>query len=186
MDIEAMYLLHTWVKMILTDEQALRIKCSDVLPEEVDNIRERLEKELQASADRGHHGIGLAAPQIGIPKKMAIIRLNNYKIDLVNAIIDKKFDLQLFEGEGCLSFPGRIETTRRYNEVHISNNLVEPKTFIATELLAVVVQHELDHLSGILLPDVAIKKEQKDKKKQKPNDPCLCGSGKKYKKCCGH
>lgn len=172
--------------MILTDEQALRMECTDVLPEEVAEIREKLEKELKASAERGMPGIGLAAPQIGIPKRMAIVRLKDYKIDLVNATIAKKFDLQLFDGEGCLSFPGRIETTKRYNEIHILDNMGEPKQFIATGLLAVVCQHELDHTRGVLLPDVALSTVEKPKGKQKvrPNDPCSCGSGKKYKKCC--
>jgi len=57
--------------------------------------------------------------------------------------------------------------------------------------MAVAIQHELDHLNGILLPDIAIKKDIK-KNKLKPNDPCDCGkvdfSTKKpfkYKKCCG-
>ncbi len=44
----------------------------------------------------------------------------------------------------------------RYREVYVVDNLVEPYSFIATGLLAVVIQHELDHLNGILLPDVAI------------------------------
>jgi len=170
--------------MILTDEQALRIKCTDVLPEEVAELREKLEKELKASGERGMPGIGLAAPQIGIPKRMAIVRLNNYKVDLVNATIAKQYDLQLFDGEGCLSFPGRLEKTKRYNEIHILDNMVEPKQFIATGLLAVVCQHELDHTRGVLLPDVAIKQIEKPQGKQRPNDLCMCGSGKKYKKCC--
>ena len=173
--------------MILTDEQSLRIKCTDVLPEEVDEIRNKLEKELQNSADRGRPGIGLAAPQIGIYKKMAIIRLGEHKIDLVNATIGEAFDLQLFEGEGCLSFPDRTETTKRYGEIHILDNMVEPKQFVATGLLAVVCQHELDHTKGILLPDVAIKNVEKPqvKRKVRPNDPCWCGSNKKLKKCHG-
>lgn len=173
--------------MIITDEQKLRIKCSDVLPEEVAEIREALEKELDYSERIGNPGMGLAAPQIGISKRMAIIRVDNIKIDLVNASIFKAFDKAIFENEGCLSFPGRIEKTRRYREIHILDNMVEPKGFIATGLLAVVCQHELDHTCGILLPDVAIKESIKIKNKQKlrPNDLCWCKSKKKYKKCHG-
>jgi peptide deformylase len=171
--------------MILTDEKALRVECTDVLPEEVDDIRKKLEYELEESGKRGSPGIGLAAPQIGIPKRMAIIRLDKYKIDLVNATIHKSYDLSLFEGEGCLSFPGRTETTKRYNEIHIIDNMVAPEKFIAKGLLAVVIQHELDHTQGILLPDFAIKKVKKSQKsKIRPNDKCPCLSGKKAKRCC--
>lgn len=170
--------------MIITDEKALRVKCEDVKPEEVDELRIALENELKASAERGSPGIGLAAPQIGIAKKMAIVRFEDKAIDLVNAKIEKSFDLVEFDGEGCLSFPGKIVKTKRYQEVHVVND-VEPRRFIATNVLAVVLQHELDHTIGVLLPDVEIKKETFIKKKIRPNDLCPCSSGKKYKKCCG-
>lgn len=167
--------------MIITDESVLRVKCVDVLPDEVDSLRIQLEKELKLSGDRGSPGIGLAAPQIGIAKRMAIVRLGNASINLVNAVITEKYDEMIFEGEGCLSFPGKVLKTRRFNEIHVINGC-DPQRFIATGLLAVVTQHELNHLEGILLSDVEIKEI---KKKVRPNDLCPCGSGKKYKKCCG-
>jgi peptide deformylase len=178
--------------MIITnDEGALRVKCANVLSEEIGSLIEQLEKELKYSADVGRPGIGLAAPQIGIAKNIAIVRTGKYKIDLVNCIINKGFDQAVFEQEGCLSFPGRIEKTNRYQEIHVINNVVEPYSFIATGLLAVVCQHELNHLEGILLPDVAIKQKIINVKKAQPNDKCPCGQidmngkTKKYKKCCG-
>lgn len=143
--------------MIITDEEALRIKCEPVLPEEVDDIRAKLEEGLEWSASQGRPGVGLACPQIGIGKQMCIIRVQDIKVDLVNASITKSYNQTEFEGEGCLSFPNRFEKTLRYQEVLIENNLVWPHRFILTGFLAVVAQHELDHLQGILLPDVAIK-----------------------------
>lgn len=185
--------------MILTDKEALKIKCSDVASlDEYFLIKSQLEKELLRSAEMGMPGIGLAAPQIGIPKNMAIIRLSNdsaypLSVDLVNCKIKNKYDKSLFNGEGCLSFPGRYETTSRYKEIHIINNMVEPYEFIATGLFAVACQHELDHLSGILLPEIAISSiKSPEKKKIRPNDECPCGKINpntqkifKYKKCCG-
>lgn len=169
--------------MIITNnEEALRVKCEDVLPEEVGPLVEQLEKELDYSARMGRPGIGLAAPQIGIAKNIAIVRLDKLSIDLVNCKIKHQYDKFMFRGEGCLSFPGRIEDTMRYQEIHIVNNLVNPNSFIASGLVAIVCQHELDHLNSVLLPDIAI---QRAKKKPGPNDPCMCGSNKKYKKCCG-
>lgn len=169
--------------MIITNnEAALRMKCEDVLPEEVAALVVALETELNYSNKMGRLGVGLAAPQIGIAKNIAIVRLDdNYKVNLINCKIKNQYDKMMFKGEGCLSFPGRIENTMRFQEIHITDNLVYPNAFIASGLFSVVVQHELDHLSGILLPDIAI---VQPKTKLRPNDPCSCGSSKKYKKCC--
>lgn len=150
--------------MIITDESLLRVKCTDVLIEEVDALREALENELRLSGERGAPGIGLAAPQIGIAKNMAIVRvplLNGklYSVDLVNCIQKAGYDKTFFDGEGCLSFPGRLERTMRYQEIHVVNNLIPPYSFIATGIPAVVIQHELGHLIGELLIDVAVGKK---------------------------
>jgi len=148
--------------MILTDEALLRMDCTDVLPEEIGEIREKLEQELKRSAELGRPGIGLSAPQIGVAKNMAIVRVNGsgglvHSVDLVNCRIDKGFDEADFEEEGCLSFPGKYVTTRRYQEIYVVDNAVGPQRFIATGLFAVCCQHELDHLVGKLLPDLDIK-----------------------------
>lgn len=147
--------------MIVTDESLLRMDCKPVLPEEVDELRGKLEEALQRSCDRGRPGIGLAAPQIGIAKNMAIIRVtgangNKFNVDLVNARIEKGFDKVVFRKEGCLSFPGKFVKTKRFKEILVVDNDVTPRSFIATGLLSVCIQHELDHLDGILLTDLAI------------------------------
>jgi peptide deformylase len=174
--------------MIITNnEELLRVKCEDVLPEEVGALVATLEKELDYANKLGKNGIGLAAPQIGIAKKISIVRLGNIKFDLVNAKIEKGFDPTLFREEGCLSFPGRVEDTIRFQEVVISDNLVSPNHFVATGLLAVVCQHELDHVNSTLFIDHLVPKTAtviNRTAKAGPNDPCPCGSGKKYKKCC--
>ena len=165
--------------MIITDEKLLRVKCEDALPNEVGTIIDLLEQELKKSGS----GIGLAAIQIGIPKNVAIVRINDkYSINLVNCRIAQKYDPEVFEDEGCLSFPGKFVKTMRYREIYVVDNMTETKSFIAQGLPAVVIQHELNHLQGILLPDLEIKEQIKTK--VRPNDPCSCKSGKKAKKCC--
>lgn len=144
--------------MIVTDEEALRMECEDVLPEEVDELREKLENGLKESAALGRPGIGLACPQIGIAKKMAIVRISSrgdvqFNVDLVNCRISKGYNKRLFNAEGCLSFPGKYVDTMRYQEIVVVDNLVAPHSFVATGLFAVCIQHELDHLHGLLLPD---------------------------------
>lgn len=174
--------------MIITNnEEAVRLKCEDVTLEEVASLREQLENELNRANRLGKGGIGLAAPQIGVAKNIAIIRLPKLNIDLVNCKITNAYDPALFKDEGCLSFPGRVENTIRFQEVHVTNNLVEPYSFIATGLLAVVCQHEIDHLNSSLFFDHLAPKlvPVVNTKKVGPNEPCTCGSGKKYKKCCG-
>lgn len=170
--------------MIITDSSLLKQKCEDISLEEAGTLIKQLEEELENSARLGIPGIGLAAPQIGVYKNVAIIRVGNVSLNLVNAKIEKSYDQFVFEGEGCLSFPGRSEKTLRYNEIVVSN-AVEPYRFTATGLLAVAIQHEQDHLDGITLNDRIIKSGDKNpSRKLGPNDLCHCGSGKKLKKCC--
>lgn len=176
--------------MIITnDEAALRVKCEDVLPNEVGELIYVLESELANANRLGKSGIGLAAPQIGIAKNIAIVRLGTSKdlqINLVNPIITAGFDPKIFRQEGCLSFPGKVEDTTRFSEIHLTNRYLNSENLIITGLLSVVCQHEVDHLNSKLFIDYAIPKIDIAPKKVKvgPNDPCLCGSGKKYKKCC--
>lgn len=169
--------------MIITNnEELLRKPCADAMENEVGELISLLERELENSARLGNPGIGLAAPQIGIYKKVAIVRINKeLSVNLVNCNIEKGYDEVMFKNEGCLSFPGRVENTMRYQEVYVANNLVKPQKFIASGLLAVAIQHELDHTNSILLPDRAIIKQSVLDR----NDSCFCGSNKKYKKCHG-
>lgn len=175
--------------MIITNnEAALRVKCEDVRPEEVGELIATLESELNNANRLGKSGIGLAAPQIGIAKNIAIIRLGGgADLDLINCKLEKGYDPTIFRQEGCLSFPGRVEDTTRFQEVYVTNNLSYPHSFVATGFLAVVCQHEIDHLNSTLIIDRAIPKVVPATKKVKvgPNDPCTCGSNRKYKKCCG-
>lgn len=168
--------------IIRNNEDALRVRAEWATEEEVGGLIATLEKELYYSEYIGRAGVGLAASQIGHARQVAIVRLGEYKVDLVNCRIEKGYDKQIFRDEGCLSFPGRVEDTMRYQEIYVVNNLVYPHSFIASGLFAVVVQHEIDHMNGILLSDNAIPKVKKQK--VGPNDLCLCGSNRKYKKCC--
>ena len=149
--------------------EILTKKSEKVDIEEVPNLISLLERELKVSELLGKPGVGLAAPQCGINKHVAIVRFSDISINLVNAEITKKYDPFLFEGEGCLSIPNTRGKTKRFNEIVVSNNLVEPHSFTATGFLAVVIQHEIDHLNGVLFTDHVVK--EKSSKKLNPNDP---------------
>jgi peptide deformylase len=101
-------------------------------------------------------GIGLAAPQVGISKRLTVIDLSfkknpEEKIVLINPqIIDKKGKLN--EEEGCLSLPEIREKVSRAEKVRVRAQDVAGKWFEidGEELLARAFQHEIDHLDGIL------------------------------------
>ena len=182
------------IMIITNNEELLRRPCENVLPEEIGTLISALESELDYANRLGKGGIGLAAPQIGIAKKIAIVRLGHVKLDLVNSKIQQGYDPMPFHEEGCLSFPGRVENTIRFQEIHLTNNLVSLHSLIATGLLSVVCQHEIDHFNSTLFTDRMAPKPMTMIKsfKIKPNDPCPCGiinptTGKisKYKRCHG-
>jgi len=179
--------------IIKNDIEKLRIKCEKVLEHEVADLVAKLEEALALSEKDGYPGVGLAAPQIGIAKDIAIVRTDKYNINLVNAKIKEKYDKILFKDEGCLSFPDLKEDTIRYNEVFIENDY--SNDFVATGFLAVVCQHEIDHLNSNLFFDRKLPSNFKrliSSGKLKPDDNCPCGSlnphtkkNNKFKKCCG-
>ncbi len=103
-------------------------------------------------------GIGLAAPQVDLAKRIIVIDTGeglNGKLALVNPVIkEQSYIIEPFD-EGCLSLPGVHEEVIRPVEVLISGYTRDGKEieFEAEGLLARVLQHELDHLDGILFID---------------------------------
>jgi peptide deformylase len=103
-------------------------------------------------------GIGLAAPQIGVAKRVTVIDLSNKKdakdkLVLVNPEIIHKEGKQV-EEEGCLSLPDIRDKVARAAKVKVRAQDLEGKPFEmeGDELLARAFQHEIDHLDGILFP----------------------------------
>jgi len=104
-------------------------------------------------------GIGLAAPQVGVPLRLCVIDITGGKhgaevLALVNPEFVERTGMQL-EEEGCLSVPGHNATVARPDRVVVRglNRNGEPVTIEGTGLLARALQHELDHLDGTLFVD---------------------------------
>lgn len=100
------------------------------------------------------NGVGLAAPQIGILKRIAVIDVSpegNRPIVLINPEIIESSGSQTGD-EGCLSVPGKAGTVTRPNEVTVrAYNLKNQEIIVkGTELLARALCHELDHLDGVV------------------------------------
>ena len=157
------------LREILTEpNQLLRTKSLTV---------EKVDKDLQKLMDDmletmyAAPGIGLAAIQVGVPKRVIVLDIglrnesedtNNEKqvikknpMYFVNPEIIKKSENNSTYEEGCLSVPGQFAEIERPDKCHIKylNYYGEPKELVAEGMLATCIQHEMDHLEGILFID---------------------------------
>lgn len=123
-----------------------------------DSIRKIIREMLQTmySAD----GIGLAAPQVGIHKQLIVIDINLDKPDvpplvLINPKVTKTSSNVCQAEEGCLSIPGVYLDVYRPEEIEVSykNEQGKPSKLKATGLLSRAIQHEMDHLNGVMFVD---------------------------------
>jgi peptide deformylase len=162
-------------------------------------------KELFEILSKRKDGIGLAANQVGIDAAVAVVNVTTPYI-LINPEIVEAWDEIPFY-EGCLSYPGKGVHTKRYESVRIKTEQIEGEWIFSgvdrgesgkgsweddevendrelRTLEAVCIQHEIDHLNGIRCLDKAVDTTIRVEKKPGRNEPCHCGSGKKFKKCC--
>ena len=144
-------------KIVKHGDPVLRRKCLPV--KQVDKeILKLIDDMLETMYDAP--GIGLAANQIGVPLRLAVIDIqeNGKKSPLV-LINPKVVELKgrLFEEEGCLSIPGFLAKVRRYAcaKVEAINEKGFPVTVAGEDLLARALQHETDHLNGRFFVDRA-------------------------------
>ena len=176
------------VDPIITDFKALRKISKPTSWEEIKKLN--LIDRLRASNETAWTpGIGLAAIQIGIPLRMGwfMDKENSKNIILVNPVITKAAKKVIVPKEGCLSIPGVWSQTERYCDVTVTTlGEKEPETLEFSGFLAIVVQHEVDHMNGVL----NIQRRYHPPQLVGRNEPCPeClkkGITKKYKKCEEH
>ncbi len=134
-------------------DPVLREKCSDV--EKIDKSMLALANDMiDTLAERG--GVGLAAPQIGVSKKVIIVNFEDKIETYINPEIEILEDEEMEEEEGCLSiFAIQGFKVKRCSKIKVkAKNLRGNRiTITATDLPARVFQHEIDHLNGILYID---------------------------------
>lgn len=171
--------------MIITDKQVLRQISKPTSVEEVKtlNLKQQI---IDAMKSAWVPGIGLAAIQIGIPLRYGYIfiqRMNGkiFELELINPVITRREQRFINPYEGCLSIPNKWTNTNRFYDITFSTvtsgGVEELRSVSGIEALA--VQHEIDHMNGILNTD-----RDPEPYNNGRNDLCGCGSGKKYKKCC--
>ena len=150
------------------------------ISKEVDVIDDKIRALIKDMVDTMHKydGVGLAAVQVGILKRILVIDLYDEKpvIKLINPVIIKTKGSQEVE-EGCLSFPEAYTDVKRYKNVMVKALNEHGKPFVMEAkdgtLLARAIQHENDHLDGILFIDHCINRFETESILQKHNLPSL-------------
>lgn len=143
-------------------QPVLRKVAEDITPD-YPNLNELIENMFQTMAHA--EGVGLAAPQIGLPIRVVVIDLDaygeeepefkGYRKAFINPHILEADGEEISMEEGCLSLPGIHESVKRYNHIRVK---YMDENFVAHEeevegFLARVMQHEFDHLEGKMFID---------------------------------
>lgn len=137
-------------------DPVLRTKAKEVA-EITDKTRILVEDMFETMYDAP--GAGLAAPQIGVSQRIVVIDVDDDPFELINPVIIEKRGSQIGE-EGCLSIPERGIVERadwvKVRAYNLDGDLIE---IVGEDFLARAIQHELDHLDGILFVDKLYKKQ---------------------------
>ena len=172
------------MREVITWDESLTEPCEKVSVVEGEKIATELFEILNKRKD----GIGLAANQVGINKRVAVLNVKE-PIVLINPMIVENNDVIQYY-EGCLSFPKKACNTTRYKNIVIEFDNYESKLSFGPEddedemglLESICVQHEIDHLNGVRIMDREYKlKPIKVEKKFGRNEIVGITDGKDYK-----
>ena len=152
------------MKILKYPDPRLRIVCTPVpehwqaiTPEGQSKVGDILEDMWDVLERKS--GMGLAAPQIGVPHRIIVINCQGNKFELVNPEleINKRKGWFISKAEGCLSVPGLRLAVRRWCKVKVRgfDRYGNTASFGGKDLRAAVIQHEMEHLEGITLADHA-------------------------------
>ena len=167
------------LRQILTEPNKI-LREKSLFVEKVDEDLQKLMDDMLETMYAAP-GIGLAAIQVGIPKRIIVLDLDRASKDdsrnpmfFINPEIIEKSENYLTYEEGCLSVPGQFAEIERPDKCHIKylDYYGLPKEIKAEGMLATCIQHEIDHLDGILFIDylsklkksMIVKKLSKQKK----------------------
>ncbi len=144
------------------DNEILRSISDVIKPSELKQYRSLAESMVKHIKNPDNGGVGLAAPQVGINKRLIVVSLmkdyedETYRtIAMINPEIIEHGEEKCIDEEGCLSVPGETGNVERWNWIKVA--FLDPegrKYALRLETLAArIVQHEIDHLDGILFTD---------------------------------
>jgi len=130
---------------------------SDPLAPEIQELLPKMIKTMHKE-----HGVGLAAPQINVPLRLAVAEVEGKEYYWINPEITSLSQEKIISEEGCLSLPGEFFPIIRSETVTVKylNEKGLPKKLRAKGFLATVIQHEVDHLDGILILNRFLKQQK--------------------------
>lgn len=154
------------LRNIRYDGDEILRKVSKPVTEINEGIRTLIEDMCQTM--RQNEGVGLAAPQVGILKRVIVVDVGQGPIILINPEMIHQEGEQI-GAEGCLSIPGVWGEVKRPNKVKVKGLNKDGKEVVieGEGILARVICHEIDHLNGILFKDKVIKYIETEGKKRK-------------------
>lgn len=141
-------------KIVELGDKILKEKARTI-PKVTPNVQKLLNNMVETMYKAG--GVGLAAPQVGVSKRVIVVDIGEGLIELINPEI-LSFSGREIDTEGCLSIPGIVGDVPRASDVKVKGLDRSGKecAIEAKGLLARALQHEIDHLDGILFIDRAI------------------------------
>ena len=152
------------LKVRLYGDSVLRKKCK-----EIEEVNKKIRELLDNMAETMYHneGVGLAAPQVGVLKRAIVVDIGEGLTALANPRILWRQGKEIAP-EGCLSLPGIFLDIKRSQEVVVEgiDKDGETQQIGAADLFARALQHEIDHLNGVLIIDHISRKKLKSIRKQ--------------------
>lgn len=134
-------------------DPVLKQRCS-----EVEKIDKRLRNLLDDMAETmyANEGVGIAAPQVGVPIRAVVVDVDKKRYDLINPVITYR-EGSVIDSEGCLSCPNLFGDVERAEKIRVkyTTRFNKVREIGAEGLLARCIQHEVDHLDGKLFIDIA-------------------------------
>lgn len=143
------------LKILTNPNPILRRKSQPVADVSAQEIQELIPQMIELMLQKD--GVGLAAPQIGKNIRLIVVHLKDETMAIINPKFIKRSIIKEWGEEGCLSVPGKYGEVKRCKKITVKylDANGKPRQIVAQGLLARVIQHENDHLDGILFIDKA-------------------------------
>lgn len=141
--------------LVINPDPRLRKRSEEINPSDISNFAEFAREMTEAMLV--HDGVGLAAVQVGKNIRLIIVNSNVGPQVMFNPVIERKSLIKVWGEEGCLSVPDTFGDVKRHKKIRCSYfDISGVETTIETsDLMARVIQHEIDHLDAILFIDKA-------------------------------
>jgi len=150
------------MKILTHPNPVLAARAEEITPATDSDLRHLV--RVMAEAMYNNDGIGLAAPQLGVQKRVIVFDIDDELAAICNPVIVERSDEALVDEEGCLSVPGiSVPIERAVSVVCEGLNIDGDRVVVeAQNLLARVLQHEIDHLDGVIILDRLTPEQRKE------------------------